>query len=120
MDAQEIVAGLGGADNIVEIEPCTTRLRAEVRDPSLVDEAAVASALDAGHLGGYAADAFEMEDWARADRPPRISPVLLAHQRTVFTPHLGSAVSEVRRQIVLQAAQSLAEFFAGRPMAGRL
>ncbi len=41
MDAQEIVAGLGGADNIVEVEPCTTRLRAEVRDPSLVDEAAL-------------------------------------------------------------------------------
>ena len=41
MDAQEIVAGLGGADNIIEIEPCTTRLRAEVRDASLVDEAAL-------------------------------------------------------------------------------
>ncbi len=41
MDAQEIVAGLGGADNILEIEPCTTRLRAEVRDASLVDEAAL-------------------------------------------------------------------------------
>ena len=37
-DAQQIVDGLGGADNIVEIEPCTTRLRAEVRDASLVDE----------------------------------------------------------------------------------
>jgi phosphonate dehydrogenase len=87
---------------------------------SLVDEAAVAAALDAGYLGGYAADAFEMEDWARSDRPSRIFPALLAHRRTVFTPHLGSAVSEVRRQIVLQAAQSLSEFFAGRPMAGRL
>ena len=41
MDAHQIVAGLGGADNILEIEPCTTRLRAEVRDPSLVDEAAL-------------------------------------------------------------------------------
>jgi PTS system N-acetylglucosamine-specific IIB component len=38
-DAQQIVTGLGGPDNIVEIEPCTTRLRAEVRDASLVDEA---------------------------------------------------------------------------------
>lgn len=41
MDAAQIVAGLGGADNVVEVEPCTTRLRAEVRDPSLVDEAAL-------------------------------------------------------------------------------
>ena len=39
IDAAAIVAGLGGAENIVEIEPCTTRLRTEVRDASLVDEA---------------------------------------------------------------------------------
>lgn len=39
--AQQIVAGLGGAGNISEIEPCTTRLRAEVNDPSLVDDAAL-------------------------------------------------------------------------------
>ena len=41
IDAAAIVAGLGGAENIIEIEPCATRLRTEVRDPSLVDEAAL-------------------------------------------------------------------------------
>ncbi len=39
--AEEIVSGLGGADNIVEVEGCITRLRTEVRDPSLVDERAL-------------------------------------------------------------------------------
>jgi N-acetylglucosamine PTS system EIIB component len=39
--AAEIVAGLGGADNIVEIEPCITRLRTEVKDGGLVDEASL-------------------------------------------------------------------------------
>jgi N-acetylglucosamine PTS system EIIB component len=39
--AEEIVKGLGGAGNIVEVEGCITRLRTEVRDPSLVDEAAL-------------------------------------------------------------------------------
>jgi N-acetylglucosamine PTS system EIIB component len=39
--ADEIVKGLGGAGNIVEVEGCITRLRTEVRDPSLVDEAAL-------------------------------------------------------------------------------
>ncbi|HZG90265.1 MAG TPA: PTS transporter subunit EIIB [Pseudonocardia sp.] len=39
--ADEIVTGLGGAGNIVEVEGCITRLRTEVRDPGLVDEAAL-------------------------------------------------------------------------------
>jgi PTS system N-acetylglucosamine-specific IIB component len=42
--AEQIVAALGGTDNIVEIEPCITRLRTEVRDASLVDEAALKAA----------------------------------------------------------------------------
>ncbi len=42
--AEQILAGLGGAENIVEIEPCTTRLRTEVEDVSLVDEAALKAA----------------------------------------------------------------------------
>jgi PTS system N-acetylglucosamine-specific IIB component len=42
--AEEIVAGLGGADNIVDVEPCATRLRTEVSDAALVDEAALKAA----------------------------------------------------------------------------
>jgi len=75
---------------------------------SLVDEAAVAAALAAGRLGGYAADVFEMEDWARPDRPRAVSAALLAQPRTVFTPHLGSAVAANRRRIELAAAEALA------------
>jgi N-acetylglucosamine PTS system EIIB component len=39
--AEQILAGLGGPENIVEIEACITRLRTEVTDASLVDEAAL-------------------------------------------------------------------------------
>ena len=39
--AQQIVDALGGFDNIVEIEPCITRLRCELEDASVVDEAAL-------------------------------------------------------------------------------
>jgi N-acetylglucosamine PTS system EIIB component len=39
--AEQILAGLGGADNIVEIEACITRLRCEVHDGSRVDEKAL-------------------------------------------------------------------------------
>jgi PTS system N-acetylglucosamine-specific IIB component len=42
--AKRIVEGLGGVDNILDIEPCITRLRTEVREPSLVDEAALKAA----------------------------------------------------------------------------
>jgi N-acetylglucosamine PTS system EIIB component len=36
--AEQIVAGLGGRANIVEVEACITRLRTELADTSLVDE----------------------------------------------------------------------------------
>jgi hypothetical protein len=43
-------------------------------------------------------------------------PELLAPDlRTVFTPHLGSAVGEVRRAIARSAAQSILDFLGGRP-----
>jgi PTS system N-acetylglucosamine-specific IIB component len=42
--AEKILAGLGGSDNVVEIEACITRLRTEVNDASKVDEAALKAA----------------------------------------------------------------------------
>lgn len=42
--AEDIVAGLGGLENIEEIEACATRLRTVVADPALVDEAALKAA----------------------------------------------------------------------------
>lgn len=87
---------------------------------SLVDEEAVAETLEAGRLGGYAADVFALEDWALPDRPRAIPPRLLAHPRTIFTPHLGSAVATVRERIEAAAVASLRAFFTGEAMPGRL
>ncbi|MBA0049589.1 PTS sugar transporter [Streptomyces sp. AJS327] len=42
--AEKIVAGLGGLENILEVEGCITRLRTEVDNPGLVDEAALKAA----------------------------------------------------------------------------
>ncbi|MGZ4437655.1 MAG: glucose PTS transporter subunit EIIB [Oryzihumus sp.] len=42
--AEQILAGLGGSTNIVEIEACITRLRTAVQDISLVDESALKGA----------------------------------------------------------------------------
>jgi PTS system N-acetylglucosamine-specific IIB component len=37
--AEEILVALGGAANVVDVEPCITRLRVEVTDTALVDDA---------------------------------------------------------------------------------
>lgn len=75
---------------------------------SVVDEEAVADALESGHLAGYAADTFEMEDWARRDRPRELNPRLLRlTDRTLFTPHLGSAVASARCDIERSAANNI-------------
>lgn len=42
--AADIVAGLGGKDNIESFEACITRLRVYTRDASKVDEAALKQA----------------------------------------------------------------------------
>lgn len=42
--ADDILKALGGAGNIVEMEPCITRLRTEVEDAAQVDEAGLKAA----------------------------------------------------------------------------
>ncbi|MCL1484362.1 phosphonate dehydrogenase [Marinobacter sp. M3C] len=80
---------------------------------SVVDEASVLQSLTSGQLGGYAADVFEMEDWAREDRPQRIDPALLAHPRTLFTAHIGSAVKDTRLAIEQRAADNILQGLRG-------
>jgi phosphonate dehydrogenase len=82
---------------------------------SVVEEEAVADALKSGRLGGYGADVFEMEDLSRPDRPRAVSAGLLGNRdRTVFTPHLGSAVEDVRREIATTAAWSILDYLSSR------
>lgn len=81
---------------------------------SVVDEGAVAAALEAGTLAGYGADVFELEDWALDDRPVDIPAGLLgARDKTFFTPHLGSAVDRVRVEIGLRAADAIVQYLRG-------
>ena len=81
---------------------------------SVVDEQAVAAALASGRLAGYAADVYEMEEWMRADRPDGVLPELLDNRaQTFFTPHLGSAVKEVRIEIERHAAMNIVQAISG-------
>jgi phosphonate dehydrogenase len=101
------------ADALARMKPGA--LLVNVGRGSVVDGRAVADALETGALGGYAADVFEMEDWALPDRPKAIDARLRAHPRTLFTPHLGSAVVRVRQAIEMRAVDNIADLLAGRP-----
>jgi len=94
-----------GAELFAKARPGTVLIN--VGRGSVLRESDVADALTLGHLGAYAADVFELEDWGLDDRPSDIDPRLLGHPSTVFTPHLGSAVKEVRMAIEEQAAAHL-------------
>jgi glyoxylate reductase len=54
----------------------------------VVDEAALADALDAGEIFAAGLDVFEHE--------PQVEPRLLRHERAVVIPHLGSATVDTR------------------------
>lgn len=65
----------------------------------LVDEQALAAALNSGHLGGAALDVYENE-------PPRNSPILTAKNVTL-APHLAASTAEAQRQVSIEAVESL-------------
>ena len=88
---------------------------------SVVDEMAVVESLEKRHLAGYAADVFEMEDWIRPDRPRSIPKALLENTaQTFFTPHLGSAVDDVRIEIERYCTRSIFQALDGKIPEGKV
>ncbi|WP_272920841.1 MULTISPECIES: NAD(P)-dependent oxidoreductase [Streptomyces] len=81
---------------------------------SVVDEDAVAAALDCGPLGGYAADVFGCEDLTAPGHLREVPRRLLTHPRTLLTPHLGSAVDVIRRDMEIAAAHQVEQALSGR------
>ena len=74
----------------------------------LVNEAAVAEALEDGYLGGYATDVLATE-------PPRANNPLLSAPRCIITPHLGWATVEARTRLLNMVVENIEAFLAGEP-----
>jgi len=78
----------------------------------IVDEAALAAALEAGHLRGAGLDVYENE--------PAIHPGLLGRRDVVLLPHLGSATVETRLAMARLACSEIDRFFRGEPVHHRV
>ena len=74
----------------------------------LVDEAALADALNSGRLAGAALDVLSVEP------PPTTNPLLTA-KNCLITPHLGWATRAARERLLTIAIANIHAFLAGRP-----
>ncbi len=80
---------------------------------AIVDEAALARALEAGPLAGAGLDVYENE--------PAVTPALLESDRVVLMPHAGSATQETRREMARMVVEDVRRVLSGekplRPVA---
>ena len=70
-----------------------------------MDEAALAAALESGHLGGAGLDVFERE--------PEVHPALLQRDDVVLLPHLGSATQKTRESMARIALEQVERVLRG-------
>ena len=78
----------------------------------VVDEAALAEALESGHLAGAGLDVFAEE--------PKVPERLVELPNVTLLPHIGSATLETRTAMGMLAVDNLAAFFAGEPLPARV
>jgi glyoxylate reductase len=72
----------------------------------VVDEAALAEALENKKIAGAALDVFEHE--------PKVHPALLTRKDVILTPHIASASVDTRTKMAVMAANNVVAFFEGR------
>ncbi len=73
----------------------------------IVDEAALAEAIQSGKVGGAAFDVFSKE-------PPEADNPLLSLSQNVITPHLGASTEEAQVNVAIDIAIQISEVLQGR------
>lgn len=79
----------------------------------LVDEQAVADALNGGRLAAFGADVLSQE-------PPRGDNPLLSARNCFLTPHIAWATLEARTRLMSTATENVRQFIAEEPVANRV
>lgn len=79
----------------------------------LVDEQAVADALNGGRLAAFGADVLSQE-------PPHGDNPLLSARNCFLTPHIAWATLEARTRLMSTATENVRQFVAGEPVANRV
>jgi glycerate dehydrogenase len=98
--------GLINAETLALLKPGALLVNC-ARGP-VIDEVAVAAALHAGHLAGFATDVLSTE-------PPTSENPLLSAPRTVITPHHAWATKAARERLLAETVANIAAFQAGSP-----
>jgi len=75
---------------------------------SVIDEAALVTALQEGRIAGAALDVFERE--------PQVPGALRELDNVVLAPHIASATHQTRQAMAQRVLDNLDAFFAGRPL----
>ncbi len=91
--AEQILAALGGDANVLDLEPCITRLRVEVENPDLVDEAGLKAT---GAFGIVRSGKVVQVVVGPGGRHPGVrhrGPALMTPPLTVLAPVAGTVVA---------------------------
>jgi lactate dehydrogenase-like 2-hydroxyacid dehydrogenase len=96
--------GVVNVENLGRMKPGAILVNTSRGD--LVQEDALAAALEAGRLGAAGLDVYAEE--------PSIQPRLLAAPRTVLLPHIGSATRDTRRAMAGLALANVQAVLAGK------